>query len=426
MKKFFVLMMSIGLAASMIAQDPVKDMKKAARLLGTYNLDQSSSLDKLKEAISLANSSINDPTVKADPVAWETYGEVFMAAVDNDVKMNVINPKAPIAEPTAPAKAFQGFKMAAELAQKSYQSKDAMKALSSGIQNIYYMGSALYQAGNYADAYGAFKATNDAYALLKKNNEPTTFSADEQPKALYYSGLCAQQAGMNAEAKVVFQQLVDEGIAEAAVYETLFTMELKEDSVKAEKALTQGREKYPDDTGLLYAEINYLLAKGELEGLISKLEKAIQMEPDNVSVYVTLGQVYDKLYQDATTTDPVKAEENFNKAMSYYHQALEKDPKSFDATYSIGALWYNKAAAYSIELNNLSSDYSAAGNKKYEDKKAQMDETFVKALPYFQQAELLNPKDVNTLMALKEIYARQDKLDLVQQYKEKIDALGKQ
>jgi len=111
---------------------------------------------------------------------------------------------------------------------------------------------------------------------------------------------------------------------------------------------------------------------------------------------------------------------------SYYQQALTIDAKSFDAVYSIGALWYNKAAAYSIELNNLSSDYSAAGNKKYEAKKAQMDETFSKALPFFQQAEELNPKDANTLIALKEIYARQDKLDLVEQYKQKIDNLEKQ
>ena len=112
--------------------------------------------------------------------------------------------------------------------------------------------------------------------------------------------------------------------------------------------------------------------------------------------------------------------------MSYYQQALVKDPKSFDANYSIGALWYNKAAAYSVELNAFSNDYSPAGTKKYDAKKAQMDETFIKALPFFQQAEVLNPKDMNTLIALKEIYARQDKFDLVESYKQKIDALGNQ
>jgi tetratricopeptide (TPR) repeat protein len=426
MKNIIVLFFALLMAGTMMAQDPVKDMKKAARLLGTYNMDMSAGEDELEEAISLANASIKDPTVSSDASAWLTYGEIFMAAVNRDVIANVADNASTIEEPTAPAKAYTGFKMAAELADKSYHAKDAMKALAAGLQNIYYLGSALYQAGNYKAAYEAFKATYDAYSLLQKNNEPNTFSADEHPKSLYYSGLCAQQAGMMTEAQNVYKQLVDAGSDEPGVYEALFNMYVKDNPAEAEKILAIAREKFPEDTGILYAEINYYLQKGELAGLISKLEKAIQIEPDNVSVYVTLGQIYDKLYQDAITTDPVKAEEHFNNAMSYYQQSLAKDPKNFDATYSIGALWYNKAAAYSVELNNLSSDYSAEGNRKYEAKKAQMDEAFDKALPIFLQAEQLMPTDYNTLIALREIYARQDKLDIAEQYKVKIEQAGKQ
>lgn len=426
MKKVLFLFLFAGIGLGLQAQDPVKDMKKAARLLGTYNLDPASSADKLKEAVDLANASIDDPLVKADPMAWQSYGDIFMAVTNNDVARFVLDPAAVIADPTAPGKAFKGFKMAAELADKSYQTKDAMKAMATGIQNIYYMGSALFQAGNYAQSYEAFKATYDAFALLKKNNEPNEFDPAEHSKALYYSGLCAQQAGMMEEAKMVFTQLVDEGNAEAGVYEALIGIYKTEDPALAEKYLMAAREKYPDDTALLYAEINHLLAKGELVSLIDKLEKALKIEPDNVSVYVTLGQIYDKLYQDKIASDPAAAEENFVKAMSYYQQALTRDEKSFDAIYSIGALWYNKAAAYSIELNALSSDYTPAGTKKYDAKKAQMDESFLKALPFFQQAEEVNPKDFNTLIALKEIYARQDKFDLVETYKQKLDALGNQ
>lgn len=409
-----------------MAQDPAKDMKKAARLLGTYNLDQTAGADEFQEAIALANASIIDPTVKGDPTAWQTYGEIFMAAVDLDVRANVINEKAPITQPSAPAKAFLGFKMAAELAEKSYQAKDAMKALSTGIQNIYYIGSALYQAGDYKSAYEAFKATYDAYSLLGKSGEPTTFSAEEHPKSLYYSGLCAQQAGLSTEAQTVYKQLVDSGSNEPGVYEALFKMYKDSNPAEAERVLNLAREKFPEDTGILYAEINYYLEKGELTSLVSKLEKALVIEPDNVSVYVTLGQIYDKMYQDAVVSEPLKAEENFTKAMGYYQQAMAKDAKNFDAVYSIGALWYNKAAAYSIELNNLSSDYTPAGNKKYEAKKAEMDDAFNKALPLFLQAEMITPADYNTLIALKEIYARQDKIDMADQYKLKLEKIEKQ
>ena len=426
MKKLFVLLMGVLIAGGLMAQDPVKDMKKAARLLGTYNLDPASGADEFREAIQIANRVIDDPMVKIDPTAWQTYGEIFMAAVNEDVRANVVNTEAPIQEPTAPAKAYKGFKMAAELADKSYQTKDAMKALAAGIQNIYYLGSALYQAGDYKNAYDAFNATYEAYTLLKKHNEPNTFSAEEHPKSLYYSGVAAQQAGLASEAKRVYQAMVDAGSDEPGVYEALFNMELKDNPAAAEKILAIAREKFPNDTGILYAEINYYLSKGELSSLVSKLEKALEIEPNNVSVYVTLGQIYDKQYQEAAATDPVKAEEAFNKALNYYQQAMAKDANNFDAVYSIGALWYNKAAAYSIELNTLSNDYSAEGNRKYEAKKAQMDETFTKALPFFMQAEQLNASDYNTLVALKEIYARQDKLDLAEQYKLKVEAAGKQ
>ena len=424
MKKLLFLCFFAGIGLSLQAQDPVKDIKKAARLLGTYNLDPSGSADKLQEAVSLANANINDPLVKIDPTAWQTYGDIFMTVVNTDVAHFVIDPAYKVADPMASGKAFKGFKMAAELADKSYQTKDAMKGLSAGIQNIYYMGSALYQTQNYAGAYDAFKATYDGYALLKKNNEPTNFDATEQPKALYYSGLCAQQAGMMEEAKTVYKQLVDQGIAEAGVYEALINLYKDEDPALSEQYLKAAREKYPDDTALLYAEINHLLAKGELVSLVEKLEQAAALDPNNVSIYITLGQIYDKLYQDQSATDPAAAEESFTKAMSYYQQALVKDAKSFDAVYSIGALWYNKAAAYSLELNALSNDYTPAGTKKYDAKKVQMDDAFVKALPFFQQAEELSPKDINTLIALKEIYARQDKFDLVEAYKQKLAALG--
>ncbi len=424
MKKVLFLLLFASVGLGLQAQDPVKDIKKAARLLGTYNLDPSGSADKLQEAVSLANANINDPLVKIDPTAWQTYGDIFMTVVNTDVAHFVIDPAYKVADPMASGKAFKGFKMAAELADKSYQTKDAMKGLSAGIQNIYYMGSALYQTQNYAGAYDAFKATYDGYALLKKNNEPTNFDATEQPKALYYSGLCAQQAGMMEEAKTVYKQLVDQGIAEAGVYEALINLYKDEDPALSEQYLKAAREKYPDDTALLYAEINHLLAKGELVSLVEKLEQAAALDPNNVSIYITLGQIYDKLYQDQSATDPAAAEESFTKAMSYYQQALTKDAKSFDAVYSIGALWYNKAAAYSMELNALSNDYTPAGTKKYDAKKVQMDDAFVKALPFFQQAEELSPKDINTLIALKEIYARQDKFDLVEAYKQKLAALG--
>ena len=107
MKKSLLFFFAFLLAGAMTAQDPAKDIKKAATKLASYNLDQANNLDKLREAILLVNASIKDEAVKMDPSAWQTYGEVYMAAIDHDVKTIVVNPQAPITEPSAPLKAFQ-------------------------------------------------------------------------------------------------------------------------------------------------------------------------------------------------------------------------------------------------------------------------------------------------------------------------------
>src|SRR6187431_1023471 len=98
MKKVLFLCFFACLGIALQAQDPVKDMKKAARLLGTYNLDPTLSADKLSEAVTLANSSISDPLVQADPLAWQTYGDIFMTIVNNDVARIYIDAKATISD----------------------------------------------------------------------------------------------------------------------------------------------------------------------------------------------------------------------------------------------------------------------------------------------------------------------------------------
>ena len=46
---------------------------------------------------------------------------------------------------------------------------------------------------------------------------------------------------------------------------------------------------------------------------------------------------------------------------------------------------------------------------------------FDKALPYFQKAEKVDANDMNTLIALKEIYARKNDLELSNEFKTRIE-----
>ena len=191
---------------------------------------------------------------------------------------------------------------------------------------------------------------------------------------------------------------------------------------KAYSYLKEGRKLYPNDTALLFAEINHFLQTNETDQLISTLKLAIRKEPNNISLYTTLATVYDNIHQDAVRNgDAKKAEEYFNKALDRYNYALKKDIHNFDVVYSIGALYFNKAATMTNDLNDLSMDFSKEGMKKYDLKKKEMVQQFDLALPHFQKAESLRRNDMSTLIALKEIYAKKNDLKLMKEFKKRLE-----
>ncbi len=190
----------------------------------------------------------------------------------------------------------------------------------------------------------------------------------------------------------------------------------------AYQIILEGRKKHPEDTGLLFTEINFLLQKQAFDLAIVRLNEAIKKEPENISLYTTIGSVYENLYQQEAFTNKnfAKAEEYWNLALDYHKQALTMDANYYLASYSIGALFYNRAAELIHEMNEVTG-FTKAELKKYEDLKAQIFKYFDQALPYFQKSEKLNPNDQNTLVALKEIYGRMDNAQLSTEFKNRLE-----
>ena len=161
--------------------------------------------------------------------------------------------------------------------------------------------------------------------------------------------------------------------------------------------LELGLKRHPNDAQLVFAQINYYLAKGELNILINKLKSAMDLEPNNVSLSFTLGSVYDNLA--SKETDPGQKENYLTESLKYYQRTLEINPKSEDALYSIAANYYNRAANYSKEMKKLDSDFSKEGQQKYDKFERLMMSEFETGLPYFQKAEALSPNDLNILFS---------------------------
>lgn len=421
----FLVLISVSF---MQGQEYKKQLKNANKTLGKYYLDPVTNKADLTTALATIDQVFTADDAKADPEAWITKGQIFNEIAKAEMNKKILDPSYVLATPDAGNMALDAFEKAMSIAVKKSQTKDALAGIRESEDYVNNIGITFFQAQDYNNAYKNFANTLLAHELLKKNkNDSRLDDPVLKNDQLFYTAVAGYFGDFKQESLPLFEMLYATGKAQPLVYEALFNLVAEKDITKAMEYLDAGRKANPDDNGLLFAEINYYLKVGKLDILTDKLKAAIAKEPDNISVYTTLGNVYDQLNQkERAAGNAEKADEYFNLAFDYFSQALAKDPKNFDATYSQGALYYNKAASMTAKLNELSNDYSSAGTKKYNAIKAEMDGYFKQALPYFVKAETLDPKDQNTMIALKEIYAREGQLDKSAEYKAKLEALGGQ
>ena len=416
---FLAVFLTVGLIH---AQDDLsgltgkKAMKKANRAFSAFNLDQTKGGDDLKEAKRVIDYAIKQDDIKEEPKVWTLMGDIYGSFSAYNQGQKVLNPDAEELEPNGGMIAFQAYKKALDL---SPGDKDALTGLKNSIGSISNSGLDAYEAGEYQSAFNAFRSVLDIHKLLKENDSESPLDAEEEyDNQLYITGLAAMSAGENATAKSYIQKLYDKKYDKPAVYDAMYKLTIDEDVEGAEKILTVSREKYPDDLGLLFSEINHYLRLEKIEVLEGKLKIAIEKEPENHSLYSTLGNVYDKLYQGAYKEGNMDEADNyFASAKEYYEKAINIKEDYTDAIYSVGALYYNKAALVTEEMNALANDYSKEGTAKYNKKKEEVEALFSESLPYFKKVENLDPGDRNTLIALKEIFARQNDFEVSNEFK---------
>jgi tetratricopeptide (TPR) repeat protein len=473
MKRFFLGTLLVLFTLTITtAQEYKKQLKTANKTLSKYYVDPVLFTADLKTALATIDQAFTNDLAKADPEAWITKGQIFNEIAKSEMNKKVVDSTYTLSTPKAGMIALEAFEKAMSIAAKKSQTKDALEGIRLNEDFTNNIAITHFQVQDYENAYINFAATLKAHDILKANKAESRIDDPTMKNEQVFYTAATAFYGKNKEAAIpLFEELAKGPKAQSLVYEALFTHYAEKDINKAMTYMEAGRAAHPDDNGLLFAEINYYLKIGKLDVLTDKLKAAIQKEPDNISVYNTLGNVYDQLnqkeraaannikpkyilgpkdgcyfvkengekqYVDKSMCDNEpkmiamkidsayqKADEYFKLAYSYFEQALSKDPKNFDAIYSQGALYYNKAASMTARLNELSNDFSSAGTKKYNAIKAEMDGYFKEALPFFLKAEQIDGKDQNTMIALKEIYARQGDLAKSNMYKEKLEGGSK-
>lgn len=429
MKKTLAALVAFSLSFHLASaqDDPAKLAKSAGKALTSYNIDPANNGAKLEEARTKIEEALKSPEIQATASAWLTKGDVYNTMLQNDLSKQLVNKDAPLTGDNNALEAFTAYKSAINAADiKKYQKGDALKGIGEVQGSLINIGVNKYESGDYAKAYKSFNAALESHELLKTGEKKSLLDdAAQYDNQVYITGLAAMLANDTENATKHYMTLYKKGTDKPDVYSGLYKAKLAmKDTSGADVFLKEGRKKFPEDAALLFDEINAYLVKGKLDELTTSLKAAIAKEPNNVALYVTLGNVYDNLYQrENAAKNEVKGKEYADQALNYYQQAVKVDPKNVDAHYAMGALYYNKAALLTQELNAMPEDFSAAGMKKYNEAKGKIDKLFDEALPHFKKAESLDPNDTNTLIALSEIFARKDDADMMKEFKGRLEVV---
>jgi hypothetical protein len=408
-------------ATTLVAQSGEDAFKAAKKAIDAYNLNNDPA--KLTEAVDMAEKAIDDDAVQADPKMMLKLGDIYAAAINT----YVINRSTGLSDDrftdNAAIKGAMAYMASYDASEKKGDQKKALKGLSELQGNITNQGIYAIQDKDFEDAYKAFETSIMAHDFLTERGGESTMTDDKLNDDRYYAGLSAVLLEKYDSAEPMFLALHKAGYDDSGLYDGLYKVYSgKGDLDTAAKYLSEGRAKYPEESGLLFNEINLYIEQGKLNDLIVKLEEGIAAEPDNPSLYIVLGQTFEKLYtKEAEAGNAEKAEEYFQKAQDTYGRGLEQDKDNGKLIYATGLLIYNRGAAMSQELVELGNDFSKEGQRKYEALKTKVDAEFEKALPYFQKAEMSDPNDLSTLIALKEMYARNDEYEISNEFKARIE-----
>ena len=155
---------------------------------------------------------------------------------------------------------------------------------------------------------------------------------------------------------------------------------------RALEVIAKGREEFPDSYSLLIDEANIYYKLGETEKFKTRLEKAIELNPTDPTLYYNVGVM---------NMDQKKIDE----AIKYFEKAIELKHDYADAYNNIGAAIIEKTIPVIEEMNKSLSDFD-----KYDKLQAQQLEIYKKAVPYCEKAYEYDSTNISFIQVLMGLY----------------------
>lgn len=410
MKKLALAIVAVCVAAPTIAQK--SNINSATRSLG---------LKEYKQALEYINEAVEDPSTKDDPKAWYVRGSIYMnmqqdpGYQDQDPYKEGVN----------------SYLKVVELDPK-YKADEINNSLLFGAYKFYNESVMAFNAKKFDESINLADKTITIHGLDggQRFNNPgfDTVAAG----ALAIKGLSAFYGQKPDIAMVVLNDLKDNPIeSKPNVY--LMIAELHRNNGNKNKELViieEARTKFPGDPNVRNEELNYYIRNNMQDELIKKLKAAVASDPDNPIYQYNLANVYSNM------AFAKEVPENYDvlviESENGFKKALASDPDNPGYNYDIGALYFNMASKVTDKMNEITGT-TAEDDKKYNELKKIRDGYFDKALPYLEKVYLafdskvgeLNASDRelyrSAVIAMREIYARQNKLDKAAEMKKKLE-----
>jgi Tfp pilus assembly protein PilF len=227
-------------------------------------------------------------------------------------------------------------------------------------------------------------------------------------------------------ARTNLQKLINMDYQDPIVYLLMGNIWFTEkDTAKGMSYIEQGRSKFPTDKDLINTELNVYLAQGKQDVLLKKLNDALDLDGENVTLLFVRANVFDnyaaaaikgaKNAKDTATTLGNKAKnatpankpkldaaaktytkladslfkmnkEYVTKAEADYKKVIEVKEDYVDAYFNLGALTNNKTTEIVDRMNALKAATQAEYDKKWGVMKKEQDAILTVALGYFSKA----------------------------------------
>ena len=415
MKTYYSLILAFVVAFSLTAQK--KELKAAQKLVDAASYDAAfSSLTENADLLSSAEPKyashyhyLLGVTLQAKKEFLTVVAEFDkVKSIEKEAGLNkytqLINGNKPslVADVVNQAVSYntdENYKDAGELLYLDYELDD---------ENLDY----LYYAASSAVNSGDFEKALPYYLTLKEKNytgSVTKFYATEVSTGV--ESEVDQNTYKIYEKSKEFTNLRT-GLSESRLPEIVKNIALihvsNGDNEAAMTAIKDARKLSPKDVGLILTEADLYIKLGDETRFGALMQEAIAQDPTNAMLYYNLGVVNGN-------------EGKRDEAIGYYKKAIELDP-TYEASYlNLSSIILEGESSIVEQMNNLGT--SAADNRKYDVLKAKREALFLEAAPFLEQLVKINPKNIEAITTLKNIFGTIGDTANFKKYRDMLEAL---